>query len=117
MNIRLARMNVSTAHEEIVLDALPATIGRGGDVQVRLEDSYVSRRHCEIEEMEGVLVVRDLGSKNGTYVNSRRITEALLMPGDELSTGETCFLVCYESHVVTSRACAEYEQARQCQES
>ena len=117
MNVRLISMNVCASHEEIVLDALPATIGRGGDVQVRLDDPYVSRCHCQIEEMEGVLVVRDLGSKNGTYVNGCLITEALLMPGHELSMGETRFLVCYESDVATSRACTEYEEACQCRGS
>lgn len=117
MNARLLNMNVCALHEEIVLDALPATIGRGGDVQVRLDDPYVSRCHCEIGEMEGILVVRDLVSRNGTYVNGCRITKALLMPGHELSLGETRFLVCYECDVATSRACAEHEKACQCQES
>jgi len=117
MNVRLVSMNLCTSHEEIVLDALPAKIGRGGDVQVRLDDPYISRCHCEIEEKEGVLVVRDLGSKNGTYVNGFRITEALLMPGYKLSMGQTRFLVCYECDVATSRACTEHEQVYQCQGS
>ena len=99
MIVRLVNMNVCTSHEEVVLDALPTTIGRGADVQVRLDNPYVSRCHCQIDEMEGVLVVRDLASKNGTYVNGCRITEALLMPGHELSMGEIRFLVCYECDV------------------
>jgi len=41
MNVRLVNMGVCASQEEIVLDALPATIGRGGDVQVRLDDPYV----------------------------------------------------------------------------
>jgi len=117
MNVRLVSMGVRTSQKEIVLDAFPATIGRGPAVQVRLDDPFVSRCHCEIDEMEGVLVVHDLGSKNGTYVNGCRITEALLMPGHELSLGKVHFLVCYESDGVTARACAEHELAYQCRET
>ena len=91
-------------------------IGRSLDATVLLGDLTVSRRHCEIEEMEGVLIVRDLGSRNGTYVDSYRITETLLMPGQQLTMGAACFFVSYERGVATPRSCAEHGETCPCQE-
>ena len=114
MEVTLISTDSCAPRQEFALDDLPVMIGRSADAGVRLGDPTVSRRHCEIEEMEGILVVRDLGSRNGTYVNGHRIAEALLMPGHKLALGRTCFLVCYECDVATSRACAEHQEACQC---
>ena len=55
----------------------------------------MSRRHCEIGpgEKRSELVVRDLGSSNGTYVNGKRVAETKLEPGDRLSIGPVTFIV------------------------
>jgi pSer/pThr/pTyr-binding forkhead associated (FHA) protein len=103
--------------EEHVVNDLPMIIGRSADTGVRLGDPTVSRHHCVIEEMEGLLVVRDLGSTNGTYVNGQRVFEALLMPGHHLTMGNTRLLVCYECDVAGSEACTEHEAACQSQEA
>lgn len=85
------------------LDRLPATLGRHPEAGVRLSDSWVSRSHCEIRDRNGTLVVRDLGSKHGTYVNGKKVTtEAPLAPGDRLSVGLTSFLVEWEETNVFS---------------
>ena len=117
MEAKLISIDLCSPQREFALDDLPVMIGRCADAGVRLDDPTVSCRHCEIEEMEGILVVRDLRSRNGTYVNGQRITEALLMPGHHLALGKTSFLVCYECAGATSLACAEHEEAYQCQES
>ena len=117
MEVTLISIDSCSPEQEFALDDLPVMIGRSADAGVRLDDPMVSRRYCEIEEMEGVLVVRDLGSRNGTYVNGYRITEALLMPGHKLSMGESCFQVCYERGTATPQLCAEHEEAYQYQES
>ena len=80
----------------ISLDKLPAVLGRNPDVDVRLDDRWISRVHCEISEINGTLVVRDLDSHNGTLVNGHHITEAHLMPGDRLTVGLTRFEVRYK---------------------
>src|SRR5581483_11525883 len=46
---------------------LPSIIGRGSETDLRVNHPSVSRKHCEISELEGALVVRDLGSTNGTF--------------------------------------------------
>ena len=84
---------------EVIVVRSPAMIGRSPDAALSLSDPCVSRRHCEVEQLEGVLVVRDLGSRNGTYVDGHRATEALLMPGHSLHIGATHFVVQYEREV------------------
>ena len=62
-------------------------IGRGADVDVRLPDTGVSRRHAELHVTEGVATVIDLGSTNGTTVNGRRVDRQLLVDGDRVGIG------------------------------
>lgn len=65
-----------------------AVIGRVAGVQIQLEDESVSRRHAEVERTEDGVVLRDLGSANGTTVNGHPIEEdTLLQPGDLVSVG------------------------------
>lgn len=49
--------------------SLPAVIGRGEGATLRLKEDSVSRRHCELIDRDGTVVVRDLGSTNGTQVD------------------------------------------------
>jgi predicted component of type VI protein secretion system len=59
-----------------------------------VQDPWVSRLHCEIEDADGKICVRDLGSKHGVFLNGLRVTYAQLNPGDRLTLGTTCFCVC-----------------------
>ena len=96
MEIELTEIDSSTHQRKIVLDKLPVMIGQGPESSVRLDDHWVSRHHCEISADRGTLVVRDLGSMLGTFVNGLNVTTALLMPGDKLTVGITSFMVDYE---------------------
>lgn len=69
------------------IDDEPVTIGRAADNIIRLRDSHVSRTHCVIETVDGVICVRDLGSRYGTYVNGRRIDQVSLHHGDRIGVG------------------------------
>jgi pSer/pThr/pTyr-binding forkhead associated (FHA) protein len=67
---------------------LPTVVGRGRDVDVWIGHPSISRRHCQFAlDAEGALVVRDLGSMNGTYIGDNRIREAVLMPGNLVRLG------------------------------
>jgi two-component system cell cycle sensor histidine kinase/response regulator CckA len=65
-----------------------ARIGRGPDVDIRLDDPMVALTHAEvIGHDDGTVTVRDLGSRHGIFVGSRRVEEARLHDGDELLIG------------------------------
>jgi pSer/pThr/pTyr-binding forkhead associated (FHA) protein len=57
------------------LDDAPLLIGRGSDAAIRLDDDYVSTRHARVAASGDDWFVEDLGSTNGTYVGSVRITQ------------------------------------------
>jgi predicted component of type VI protein secretion system len=77
----------STANALKLLDGV-TTVGRHDDCQIRIKSSQVSRRHCELFEKKGLLLVKDLASSNGTFVNGKKIkTQQVLEPGDELTVG------------------------------
>src|SRR4051794_15540484 len=64
------------------------TIGRHDECQLRIKSSQVSRKHCELFEKKGLLLVKDLGSANGTLVNGKRVQgQRVLEVGDELTIG------------------------------
>jgi len=63
-------------------------VGRGNDVQLRIDDPGISRRHFVIE-LDPIPVVRDLGSTNGTIVDGEPIVEAVLQDGSRISIGNT----------------------------
>jgi hypothetical protein len=58
-------------------------IGRDANNQIVLNDNFVSRKHAEIVILDnGQVMIRDLESSNGTFVNGKRISESFLKPGD-----------------------------------
>lgn len=63
-------------------------IGRTTDSDILLDDISVSRSHAEIVNSKSGLLVRDLGSLNGTYVNQVLIEQSSLTHGDELQIGK-----------------------------
>jgi len=89
----------------IMFDNLPVTIGRSPDAGVRVDAPWASPHHCEIDEAgNGTLVIRDLNSTTGTFVQGRRVNEAPLMPGNELIIGGVRFVVHYERITTKSPA-------------
>jgi two-component system NtrC family sensor kinase len=68
------------------------TVGRDGSNRIQLNDSEVSRRHCEIRHTDDGIVLADLTSSNGTFVNLEKIDERLLKNGDRLQIGRTLLL-------------------------
>jgi pSer/pThr/pTyr-binding forkhead associated (FHA) protein len=72
----------------------PFELGRARDAEVVLHDSEVSRRHARFESQNGVVYVEDLGSRNGTFLNGRRVGEAIeIRVGDEIDVGTTRLVV------------------------
>ena len=68
-------------------------IGRSTICDIQISDPNTSKVHCEIVRQGNEIIIRDLGSKNGTYVNSRKITEVKLANDDEIRVGQIVFKV------------------------
>jgi hypothetical protein len=69
-----------------------AVLGRGEQAEIRLEDPFASSRHAQITRQGGVMVVEDLGSTNGTYLNEEVLGgPAPLHPGDRVRIGDSEF--------------------------
>ncbi len=77
----------------IVFDGRPLTIGRAADNGVILRDGRASRHHARIDSRRGSLVLSDLGSTNGSFVNDRRVESIALGEGDRIRVGTTTLLV------------------------
>src|ERR1700731_2057658 len=68
-------------------------VGRKEECDLRLEHKSVSKMHCIIVKTDGLLLLRDLGSTNGTRVNGQRVRRAALLPNDQLSIASCKFRV------------------------
>jgi len=78
------------AGERAELAQAPLLIGRGPDAAIRLDDDYSSTRHARIASSDDQWFVEDLGSTNGTYVGSTRITQpTTLTLGMQVRIGKT----------------------------
>jgi predicted component of type VI protein secretion system len=60
-------------------------VGRKEDCDVRLDHKSISKVHCVLVKTDGLLLLRDLGSTNGTRVNGTRVRRAALLPNDKVS--------------------------------
>jgi pSer/pThr/pTyr-binding forkhead associated (FHA) protein len=77
----------------IEIDRDLIVVGRKEDCDLRLDHKGVSKMHCVIVKTDGLLVLRDLGSTNGTRVNGQRVRRAALLPNDRLAFGSLHFRV------------------------
>jgi pSer/pThr/pTyr-binding forkhead associated (FHA) protein len=98
--IKLVCQDHLASPREIVLERFPVELGRGDGVGVRIDDRWLSRRHCRLDMIDGVVNVRDLGSRHGTFINGQNVRECKLLPGDELCIGLSHFVAEYESSAV-----------------
>src|ERR1044072_6109065 len=70
------------------LKAEKTTVGRVEDNTFQIPDSSVSSHHCEVLLKGSDVVIRDLNSTNGTFINGEKITESVLKPGQTLRLGQ-----------------------------
>jgi pSer/pThr/pTyr-binding forkhead associated (FHA) protein len=86
----VAIVDGANAGETVSLDEAPLLIGRGSDAAIRLDDDYVSTRHARIAASGDQWFVEDLGSTNGTYLGSQRLSQpATLQLGSQVRIGKT----------------------------
>ena len=68
-------------------------IGRQSDCDIAIPSEEISRRHAQVKPTPVGLMVEDLGSSNGTYINGQRVQQGLLKPGEELRLDNIRFLL------------------------
>jgi pSer/pThr/pTyr-binding forkhead associated (FHA) protein len=76
---------------EIIKDLV--LVGRREDCDLNLDHKSISKLHCVLVKTDGFLLLRDLGSTNGTRVNGLRVRRAALIPNDQLSIASLRFKV------------------------
>ena len=69
-----------------------ATLGRDQTNSIQIVDPEISRRHAEMHVRTDEIVILDLGSSNGTYVNGNDISSQVLKPGDQIRLGKTSLI-------------------------
>jgi len=86
---------VSTSGEQTI-DIKPGSqlvVGRAVNSDVPIYDPTISRQHAQLTVQNGGVLVKDLGSSNGTFLNGSRITEAVATPNDVVMFGKVSFYV------------------------
>ena len=81
--------DANRTHQAEVGDFL--TLGRDPENHVQVDDPFASGRHTRIERKANGFLLRDLRSRNGTFLNMARVFEAMLSDGDVLKIGQTAF--------------------------
>jgi pSer/pThr/pTyr-binding forkhead associated (FHA) protein len=93
MDLALILFKKDGSHKAFTLPSSIVVVGRRRDCDLRIPLMAVSRRHCQLSQNEDTLKIRDLGSRNGTYVNNKRIDEATLRSGDYITIGPLTFML------------------------
>src|SRR5262245_36807921 len=104
MHVLLKILQGSNAGKELKIPTPKCLIGRGDECHLKPQSEAISRRHCVIVTTENEVVVRDLHSRNGTYVNEERVAEeAVLLHGDILRVGPLQFEMLIEQSPAKSK--------------
>jgi len=91
MNVNLVLLKRNGTRKSFPLPSTVTVIGRRQDCDLCIPLMLVSRKHCEINQDQHVLKLRDLGSRNGTYINGKRVDEVDIKPGDYIQIGPVTF--------------------------
>jgi adenylate cyclase len=81
------------AHSFELKEGVTLVVGRAPTSDVPVIDPTISRRHAEVDFRDGAIVVRDLGSSNGTFVNGARVDSSPVAAGDTITFGKVGFKV------------------------
>ena len=85
---KLVVLSVGMTGRTHELKADKTTIGRVEDNMFQIAEPSVSSHHCEVVLRGGDVVIKDLNSTNGTFINGEKITESVLKPGQILRLGQ-----------------------------
>jgi len=92
MDVNLILLKKNGSQKVFPLPSSITVIGRRHDCDLRIPLLPVSRRHCQLSLNNETLNIRDLGSRNGTYLNGKRVDKAaVVQPGDYIKIGPLTF--------------------------
>ena len=114
MSVRLKVLRGASAGKEVAIRGPRFFIGRSEECNLRANSDAISRKHCAIVIEDQDVTIRDLGSRNGTYVNGSRIEGVQkLQMGDQLRVGPLEFLVTHTEKAVVkqTKPAADLEDA------
>ena len=106
MNISLKVLSGNHEGKLIPIKEEKFFIGRGDDCHLRPKSESVSRRHCALVQKEGRLLLLDLKSRNGTFVNDKQLTHEkakILKSGDHIKVGQLEFEVVIEIGIANTK--------------
>ncbi|HUG90116.1 MAG TPA: FHA domain-containing protein [Planctomycetaceae bacterium] len=104
MNVRLEVSHNKANVKRVVLRS-DTLIGRGPECNLRIASNEVSRRHCMVILTDDGVLVRDLGSSNGTFIDGVQLdpdTDVAAAPGCQLSVGGIKFIVHFDAPVLSA---------------
>ncbi len=93
MDVTLVLFRKNGSQKTFSLPSDATVIGRREDCDLCIPLKAVSRRHCQLTLNTNTLKIRDLNSHNGTYINNKRVEEAMAKAGDYLKIGPLTFLI------------------------
>jgi len=94
MKVKLRVLHGAHAGKELPVKGPQFVIGRGEGCHLRAKSDTISRKHCVVAISEGRVLVKDLGSKNGTFINEEPVEKTTqLKVGDTLRAGALAFEV------------------------
>ncbi len=93
MDVQLVMWKEDGVRRNFDLKRSVSIIGRGGDCDFQIPLAIISRRHCQLTRKDNRLMVKDLGSSNGTYLNNKRVLQAEVHAGDTLTVGPVIFTI------------------------
>lgn len=92
MDVNLVLLKKNHSLKVFPLPSPVTVIGRSSSCDLRIPLMSVSKKHCQLTYDDGMVRIRDLGSKNGTHLNGKPVTEDVVKPGDHIGIGPLSFL-------------------------
>ena len=93
MHINLVLFKKDGTQKPFPLPSNITVLGRRHDCDLCVPLTLVSRRHCKVSKDDNAVKIRDLNSRNGTFLNGKRIKETAVTAGDYISIGSLTFLL------------------------
>jgi len=93
MDVNLVLVKKNGSRKIFPLPSSVTVIGRRPNCDLWVPLASISRRHCQLSYSDGVLKIRDLGSRNGTFLNGKPVAEAVVKAGDSIKIGPVVFVL------------------------